>query len=340
MHFVFTEQQRLSQRTLRELLDKDCTAAELRAAWSNASGRIAGLWEKLVAFGVVGLTAPPSFGGLGLDEIDLVLLLEESGRAALPEPILETTAVAIPLLSALNDHPYCKLMLRRVAGGTALVLVALQSRPFVPGAQLADALLIQHGDEAHLVPSREVRLVAERSVDHARHLHRVAFVPSEQTRVMAGDAARELFEEAFDRGAWAAAALLVGLGARLVEMAIAHAKTREQFGRPIGSFQAVQHQLVDAHLGIAFARPLVYRAAHSLARRDPDRSLHVSMAKAFASEAAWRCARSALQVHGAIGYSYEHDLHLWMKRVWALAAEWGDAAWHRARVAEAILGEA
>jgi len=120
---------------------------------------------------------------------------------------------------------------------------------------------------------------------------------------------------------------------------VEYTKVRKQFGSPIGSFQAVKHHLANALLKLEFARPVVYRAAYSVAHADPSRALHVSMAKAYASDAALVCARASLQCHGAIGYSYEHDLHLWMKRAWALAAAWGDSAWHRAKVADSILEE-
>jgi alkylation response protein AidB-like acyl-CoA dehydrogenase len=126
---------------------------------------------------------------------------------------------------------------------------------------------------------------------------------------------------------------------RLIEVTVEYAKTRRQFGQPIGAFQAVKHQLADAYLGIAFARPLVHRAAYSMAHADSARAVHASAAKAAASDAASRAARVALQVHGAIGYSFEHDLHLWMKRIWALGAAWGDAISHRTRIADHLLGE-
>ena len=125
---------------------------------------------------------------------------------------------------------------------------------------------------------------------------------------------------------------------RMIEMTAEYAREREQFGQPIGSFQAVKHLLADALLRLEFARPAVYRAAWSVAHGEPTRARDASMAKAFASEAARAAARVALQVHGAIGYTWEHDLHLWMKRAWALAAAWGDAAWHRERVAQWLLG--
>jgi len=142
---------------------------------------------------------------------------------------------------------------------------------------------------------------------------------------------------AFDRGAFATAAQLLGVARKMIDMTVEYAQLRTQFGKPIGSFQAVKHQLAEAHVALEVARPCVYRAAHALARREPDRALHVSMAKAYASDAATRAAKAALQCHGAIGYSYEYDLHLWMKRAWAQAAAWGDAAWHRARIGAAVL---
>ena len=123
----------------------------------------------------------------------------------------------------------------------------------------------------------------------------------------------------------------------MLDLTVDYAKERQQFGVPIGSFQAVKHHLADARIAIEFARPLVYRAAWSVAEGDPESSIHVSMAKALASDAASLTARQALQCHGAIGYSYEYDLHLFMKRAWALVATWGDADWHRARVGRAIL---
>jgi alkylation response protein AidB-like acyl-CoA dehydrogenase len=143
-------------------------------------------------------------------------------------------------------------------------------------------------------------------------------------------------EDAADRGAWGAAAQLVGLGQRMLDLTVAYVSEREQFGVPIGSFQAVKHQLADALRDLAFARPAVYRAAHSLATRSPDRRRDVSMAKALASDAARGVGRAALQCHGAIGYTVEHDLHLYLKRTWALAVAWGDASWHRDRVGAAI----
>src|SRR5262249_53392471 len=139
------------------------------------------------------------------------------------------------------------------------------------------------------------------------------------------------------RGAVASAAELVGLARQMLEVTVEYAKTRKQFGKPIGSFQAVKHHLADAHVAVEMAAPAAYRAADALAHGEPDRSTRASTAKALAADAAQLVARKALQCHGAIGYAFENDLHMWMKRAWARSIDWGDAAAHRARVAAKLF---
>lgn len=334
MRFVFTDDQQQLRAALRDLLDKECSAGHVRAMWSDEGGRPPALWGALADMGVVGLTVPEEDGGLGLTDVELALLLEEAGRAALPDPLLETSGVAVPLLVAAGAHEW----LQRVARGDAIVAVGLSQTAYVVDAHVADLLLLQHEDELHAVPPADVALTAQPSVDRARHRFSVEWRPSSATRLLDGDRGRDALAAAFDRGALGAASFLCGLADRMIEMAALHARQRHQFGRPIGSFQAVKHLLADALLPLDFARPVVHRAAWSVAHDDVDRPVHVSMAKAYASDAATGAARAALQVHGAIGYTWEHDLHLWMKRAWALAAAWGDAGWHRARVGEWVLG--
>lgn len=339
MRFAFTEDQELSRKNFRDLLEQACTPAMVRAAWDGDSGAVAGLRAALVGFGFASLLAPESAGGMALSDVDLVALLEESGRAAASEPLFETAAVAVPLLAAFSSDRRVAELLPRAAAGRAVVVVAAESNRYVSDADGADAVIAERGDEAHLVDRAALDLVRQPSVDGARRLFRVAFDANDATRVARGNAVRAAFDDARNRGALMTAAELAGLGARVVETTLEYAKTRRQFGQPIGAFQAVKHQLADAHQGIAFARPLVYRAAHSMAHGDEDRALHVSAAKAFAADAANHAARVALQVHGAIGYSFEHDLHLWMKRVWSLSSAWGDAARHRRFVADHLLGD-
>ncbi len=327
----------MMRSAFRELLATACTPALLRAAFTGEGHRVPGLWARLAEFGALGALVPESSGGLGLGAIEMALLLEEAGRAALPEPLLETSAAAAPLLVTFASDARAARALEAALSGTTALAVGFETSRHVAAADLSETLLMQHGDELHLLPRSHAELVAQPSVDRTRRLFRVGGRLDASTRVASGADVSRAFQAAFDRSALGAAAELVGLGARVVDMAVEYAKTRQQFGQPIGSFQAVKHLLASAHLALAFARPLVYRAAHSLAHADPAHSEHVSCAKAYASEAAQQAARASLQVHGAIGYSYEHDLHLWMKRIWCRAADHGDAAWHRNRVASAIF---
>ncbi len=311
MRFAFSEEQLALRDAVRAFLDNECPPKVVRDAWTNDSGR-SGLWQRLGEMGVLGLLVPEAQGGFGGHELDLVLVLEETGRAALPEPIVEHAAVALPLI---DDG-----RVSAAAAGDLTVTVAPPSG-LVPYGGHADLVLF---DDAFVEPSA-LSLQPHESVDGSRRLYETAAPP------ISIDVA------SLDRAALGVAAQLIGLADRMLTMTVEYAKERHQFGVPIGSFQAVKHHLANVALALEFARPLVYRAAWSITHDDDARSVHVSMAKARASKAALLAGRVALQVHGAIGYTTEYDLHLWMKRAWALAAAWGDAAWHDDRVGRAIL---
>ena len=306
MHFAFSDEQLALRDATRDLLAKECTPAHVRSAWTNESGRIPGLWEQLVAMGVVGLLAPEPAGGLGLMFVDLILVLEETGRHAVPEPIVETAAFGVPLLGRAD-------------------LTVAAADDLVPWADTADVIFTASGR----FERAESRLVPQRSVDGARRLFEVHGNPTWVDEALA--------TAAFDRGVCGIAAQQCGLADRMLELTAGYVRDRRQFGVPVGSFQAVKHHLANARIALEFARPLLYRAAASITDSDPDASVHVSMAKAKADAAAQQTARAALQCHGAIGYTTEYDLHLYLKRSWALARAWGDTAWHHRRVARAIL---
>ena len=301
---------------------------------------VAGRTGRAAEMGVVGITVPEEYGGLGLGLIDVVLLLEEAGRSGLPEPLVETVALGAPLLAEAPGPQGTVLRARwlsAVADGGVTIAVGLSTMPAVPGAVGADLLLLERDGELHAVPAAAAVLTARPALDGSRRLAEVEWEPSPATLVVSGFEAEGVLDALGDRAAMGTGAVLVGVADRLVAMAASYAQERMQFGKPIGSFQAVKHHLADALVRVEFARPMVYRAALSLTEGDPDAGLHASMAKAMASDAATLAARTALQVHGAIGYTWEHDLHLWMKRAWALAAAWGDAATHRARVLETLV---
>ena len=330
MHFAFTDEQLALRDAVRDLLAKECPASAVRAAWTNESGRCPAAWAALSEMGVLGVLAPEAVGGLGLSEVDLVLVLEETGRCALPEPIVETAAVAIPLLAARGDQRAAQL----VAGASAAAVHALA--PLAVWADSAATIVVLGSARCDAFGSETVALSPAESVDGARRLFALDLAASLPWSTVEADDTAEV-DLAFDRAALGTAAQLVGLADRMITMTVEYASERKQFGVPIGSFQAVKHHLANARLALEFARPLVYRAAWSIATDDPERAVAVSLAKAGASDAALLAGRVALQCHGAIGYTTEYDLHLFMKRGWALAATWGDAGWHRARVGRAIL---
>jgi alkylation response protein AidB-like acyl-CoA dehydrogenase len=338
VRFAFSAEQLAIRDSVRALLARECTPARVREAWSNVDGRVPGLWAKLAQLGVPGMLAPEEQGGLGLTELELVLLLEESGRFAVPEPLVETAAVGVPLLRDAASDVVGRRWLGAVAAGEATIAVQLGSAPYATGAEEADVLLVERAGEVHAVERASFRVEQRRSIDGSRRLAHVLWSPSAETCIADGERASAVLAEASDRGTMACAAQLVGIGRAMIEAAVGYVKARHQFGKPVGSFQAVKHHLADALVAVELAAPAVYRAAHSLAHRDADRSVHVSMAKALASDAASLVARKTLQCHGAIGYAFENDLHLWMKRAWALSAAWGDAAWHRDRVGRALFG--
>jgi alkylation response protein AidB-like acyl-CoA dehydrogenase len=333
VHFGFDDDQLAFRDAVRDLLDKECTPATVRAAWEAPAGDLdRGVWDRLSAMGVLATLVPEAAVGLGLDEQALVLVLEEAGRAGLPHPLVETAAVAAPLVA--GDRPGPGPAGAADAHGLGMVASDLGG-PHVPCAADADWLLLRDpaSGALHLVDPAATVLTPVATVDGARRPATVHWQPAPESLVTGDPAAVDL---ALDRGAFGAAALLVGLGQRMLDLTVGYVTERRQFGVPIGSFQAVKHHLADALKELAFARPAVYRAAHSLATGADTRARDVSMAKAMASDAAWFVGRRALQCHGAIGYTVEHDLQLYLKRTWALARSWGTPSQHRTRIAESI----
>jgi alkylation response protein AidB-like acyl-CoA dehydrogenase len=337
MRFNFSEDQLLLQTTVRDFLEGECTVEHVRALWETETGHSPEFWEKLAEIGVPGLLVPDAYGGMGMDEIDFVLLLEEMGRAALAEPVISTAAVGVPLIRSLASKDLRQRWLSRVASGEAILTVGHPVNTFVSDAQVADLLLLPHADEIHAVTRDSVQVTRQVANDPARRLFTVDWKPSKQTLVAGGEEGRSLLDAALDRGALACAAQELGVAHQLIDMAVQYACQRKQFGVPIGSFQAIKHMLADLQVKLEYARPVVYRAAHSVARDGRCRAVDVSMAKITASEAAVLAAKVALQVHGALGYTWEQDLHVWMRRAWSLELAWGSGAWHRARVATAVL---
>jgi alkylation response protein AidB-like acyl-CoA dehydrogenase len=337
MKFAFTDDQRLFQDAVREFLTKECPPESVHAAWSAVDGWSPDRWKGLAEMGVVGLMLPEAHGGMGLDELDAVLLVEEAGRFGLPEPLVDTSLVAGPLLAAVADEATIAQWLPGVSSGEVVLAVQKGSGGYLTDAHLASLAILVADDEVHAVPTEQLRLQPQSSVDGSRRPYAVDWNRKPDTLIASGPAGWQAVNRAFNRGALGTAAELVGLADRMLELTVDYVKQRHQFGVPVGSFQAIKHQLANVLLKLEFARPVVYRAAYSMAHNSPDRSRDVSMAKLYAVEAAKLASSTALQCHGAIGYTVEYDLHLYMKRTWALEATWGTPRWHRERVAAAVV---
>ena len=331
MRFAPTEDQLALAEGIGDLLKAECTPEVVRAAMDAADGRVPGLWAQLAEMGVLALEVPEAAGGLGFGPMEMGLVMEAAGRVALPEPLMSTAAVAAPILAA-SDAPPATAWLERLTSG-ATVALSLSGQATVHAGS-ADGVLIQVSDQLHIVDASAVAWTATQSVDRARPLAFASWTPTDDSTLVGGS---ELVAAALGRAALASASQLLGLSETMISMTVGYAAERKQFGVAIGTFQAIKHHLANAELAVSFARPVVRRAAYSLAMGDPDAALHISMAKAAASDAAHRIGQLTLQCHGAIAYTVEYDHQLYLKKAWALAARYGDAGYHREQVAKRIL---
>ena len=358
MHFAFSaDQLELRLRVRRRAGTR--IPAERAAGGSNRRRRaqrtlLAGArWSALSALGVPGMLVPENKGGGGLSDVDLVGILEEAGCSALPEPLLETAALAAPMLAALLPAPPAAAALRvllaqhapvavggievGVAGPLSPTTVSADGTlrtPRVVGARDAGVYLLacrdpDSGWQLHAVPSRACTVDAAPTRDRTRDLSTVHWPLSSDTLVAFGIAADASVGLIADRAAAGSAALLVGLADRMIAISADHARRHHASGQDIGRLHAARHALASARVQLELARPAAYRAAWSLATAQPTVSFDASMAKAMASDAAEGAARAALHAHGAVGHTLDGDLHVYMARTWALCGSWGDAATHR-----------
>lgn len=317
MQFSFTPDQRLFAESLRDLLTNECPPSLVRAVWDDTSGHSPELWSRLADMGVLSLLVPESAGGMSGTFVDAVLLFQELGRAAVPGPVLEHMVVAAPDLVGTD-------WTAQLVDGSTIATAWVDDGPYVAHAHTADLIV---GPDFVLTD-----FVCEdiHGIDGGRRLATVTGGRREPLAVSA-----ELAAE--DRMALASAAYLIGLAERMIDMAADYARQREQFGKPIGSFQAVKHLMSDALLKVEFAKAPTYRAAWSATVGADTVIRDISMAKALAGDAAYRASRSSMQVFGGIGYTWEADLQLWMKKAWALMRAYGDSTHHRRRVAAEVL---
>jgi alkylation response protein AidB-like acyl-CoA dehydrogenase len=337
MDFTFSEDQLLFHDSVRSFLVNEITPDRLRAGWDTDSGRDPALWQQLAELGLTGITVPEEYDGLGMTALDFVLLAQECGYVALPEPLVNHALVGVPLLADIGGE-LASSWLPRAASGEARIVVALEQNLLAEDAHVADLLLLEQGGQWYALEQGEFVCEHNQSIDPGRRLFTVT-INAGVAAVVAGERAVELRNASLNRGALGCAAQALGLAQRMVDLSVAYTADRKQFGKPIGSFQAVKHHLANVAVKLEYAKAPVHRAAYAVAEDAASAGRHVAHAKLAACEAANLAAKHSIQVHGAMGYTWEVDLHIFMKKAWALANTWGDAGFHKRQLAQAIFAE-
>jgi len=303
MDFRFTEDQQDLIDAAGAVFDGENTVERMRAMVAGED--VTDLWPKFAELGLLGIMAPESAGGLEQPLVVMAAVAEAAGYAGLPEPLVETAGIAVPgMIAATLDVDHVVLGEMRVA-------VQSDLRPFIDSAVDADFFLCSDD----FTSTTDSQLKQVKSIDPLRRIFKVS-----PTGIGGGKF----------HGAVLTAAQLIGLSQRMVDMSVDYAKDRYQFGKAIGSFQAVKHQLANVYMQIEFARPIIHLAAIQ-------GGAAVHNAKVAAIDTAMLASETAIQVHGGMGYTYEVDLHLFMKRAWALCGEWGDRNYHMKKLEEYVL---
>jgi alkylation response protein AidB-like acyl-CoA dehydrogenase len=318
--FEFSDEQRALRDVARDLFARRSPPSLIRARWNGE--RDEKLWRALAEVGLLGITIPEEHGGAGGDEVDAVLVLEEAGRAALPEPFAETL-IAARLIQLHGANVLSERWLSGIAKGDVVATVGREADPFVAYAAEADLIVLIDASGARLLTRDDVKAKPVRSQDPARPLYSIEAKRGERLDLTTPSL----------RAAAALAATQLGVARRLLEMTVDYVKDRKQFGKPVGSFQAVKHKLAKVHAAIEDARSAAWYAAYAFAHDLPDAARAASVAKVAASRGEALANAEALQCHAGIGFTWEHDLHIWLKRGLALQPAFGTPAEHRAMLA-------
>jgi alkylation response protein AidB-like acyl-CoA dehydrogenase len=316
MRFASTDEQRQLAEMIDDIVVSAGGPAVARSWGSGDFGPGTALWQALAEAGLTGLRVDEADGGAGASVADLVIAFERFGYHAVPGPYVESVALLPRLVSPdLREQ---------LLSGSAILTASVENLvPFAVDLAVSTSAFVV--TESTISPATSRGDLT--SLDPARRLSRlIASDPRALDPLLVAGAV--------DEATLATSAFLIGAGQRLLDESVGYAKVREQFGRPIGEYQAIKHALADVHIALTFARPLVHGA--SMDQDSPTTTRSVSAAKVAAGDAARLAARTAIQVHGAIGYTAEYDLSLWLMRVRALEGLWGTAAYHRARIAKAL----
>lgn len=330
MDFSFSEEQRLFADSVGEMLGAELPPEAIRKFWDGDEEIDAALHRRLAEMGLFGMLVAEEHGGLGLDERDFVLIAERCGFAAMPGGAVDAALVGIPLLAAL---PAAAAHVPDLIAGRRRLAVGDPWQPCLIDAAAADWWLLPGAGEAadaqlRLSAAQPEMIAARQSFNPSRRLFDVAAEAACET-LAEGERAREMWARARRRGGLGVAAQLLGATRRMLDMSVAYTAERKQFGAPIGSFQALKHMLADVVVKLEFARPVVHRAAYEIAVDGAAADAHLAHARVAASETALLAAKHCMQAHGAMGYTWEMDLQIWMKFVWSLDKLWGDDHFER-----------
>ncbi len=357
MQFGLSESQEFLKDSARKFFAGECPSAEVRRLMETDTAYDASLWSKLTDQGYTGIIFPEAYGGVGLGKVELMLLMEEAGRALLPGPFFSTVVLAGAVLdtvcSPAHKHKYLAPICRGEARATVAILESNASwntrdiqlaagnrkltgeKVFVTDAAIADFIIVVARNGVFVVDSQAngLKISPMSAVDLTRKLYVVEFsnTPAEEIGATA-DLAR-----AFDIATAALAAELVGGMQRTLDITVEYAKTRKQFGKPIGMFQAVQHQCADMYLETESSRSAVYYAGWALEENSPDAATAVSIAKMYASDAGRTVGNRGIQIHGGMGFTWENDIHLYYRRAKGSETAFGDATFHRERIASVVI---
>ncbi len=322
MDFELDDDQLALRAAARDLLGRHASSDRVRAVVDAGGGIDADLWSAMVEQGWPGIAVAEADGGAGFGFVEAVVLFEEVGAHVAPAPVVESVLAAACLAGTEWLAPL-------VAGEIVASAPWDDGPSVVPWAPVADIAVGVKEGRLVLADLREQRPAAEPAMDRTRTVGWHSWSDRPTVELAGGDAARAHL----DRGAVAYAACLLGASQRMLDATVQYAKDRVQFGRPIGSFQAVKHRCAGMLVDVEGMRSAVYWAAWCVANDDGDASVAASTAKAWCSDAARRVMASALQVHGGIGFTWEHDLHLYLKRAHLDERCFGDATHHRSRLA-------
>lgn len=356
MDFDLNKPQKLLKETARQFLARECKPERVRRLMETDTAYDAALWQAIADQGWTGLIVPESHGGLGAGIVELAVVAEEMGRACVPGPFLSTifaTALqpqhlekiaageikaTVAILEQTANWDLESIRLKPSRDGEAFLLSG--TKLFVPDADVADVLFcVARAADGLVVVAVErgaagLTIDPMRSMDETRKLYRVTFDG------VRGEALRNAdIVSAMNIATVALCAEMVGGMQWILDATVEYAKTRQQFGRPIGSFQAVQHQCADMVLLTESARSATYYAAWALTQNAPGAQLAVSVAKSYCSDAYREVANRGIQVHGGIGFTWEHDLQLYYKRAKSSETLFGDSTFHRERIASFVVDE-